>query len=191
MPEQHYRVETYRARDSVGYLLRRLHGIWLARFEAVLARAGMTLTQWIVLIQLRDGFSHTASDIAYCLQHDSGALTRVIDQLERRGLVTRRRSASDRRVVELGLTAKGRTAVAGLLPAVVEQTNRALEPLSRDEFREFKLALERILDHVQHNLPPIEAESAQREPRQRARARTPARSKRTRGKAKVRRRSSP
>ena len=189
MPEQHYRVETYRARDSIGYLLRRLHGIWLARFEAVLARAGMTLTQWIVLIQLRDGLSHTASEIAYGLQHDSGALTRVIDQLERRGLVARRRSARDRRVVELELTHAGQAAVAELLPAVVEQTNRALEPLSRDEFRKFRDALVRILDHVQQNLPPIEAELAQPVVRSPPRAKGPARTARSRGGAKAQRRT--
>jgi len=172
MPEQHYSVETYRARDSVGYLVRRLHAIWLGRFVHVLAQAGMTLTQWVVLIQLRDGLARTAADIAHDLQHDSGALTRVIDQLERRGLVARRRSARDRRVVELALTPAGRAAVAKLLPTVVEQTNLALEPLTKAEFRQFRDALVRILDHVQHDLPPIVPPESNRRhsaPRKRAR----------------------
>lgn len=149
MPEQHYRPETYRARESVGYLVRRLYTIWLARFEDVLKRGHVTLTQWIVLIQLRDGISRTASEIAHDLRHDSGALTRVIDQLERRGLVARRRSAKDRRVVELELTAAGQAAVRALVPKVVEQTNAALEPLTREEFLQFRGYLTRILDHVQ------------------------------------------
>ena len=157
MPEQHYSVETYRAEDSVGYLLRRLHTIWLGRFEQVLGRKDMTLTQWIVLIRLRDGLVRTAADIARCLQHDSGALTRVLDQLERRGLIARRRSAQDRRVVELQLTRAGHRAIADLLPLVVEQTNLALQPLTKQEFRQFKDILARILDHVQHGVPPLES----------------------------------
>ncbi|HEX9206933.1 MAG TPA: MarR family transcriptional regulator [Steroidobacteraceae bacterium] len=152
MPEQHYRPETYRARDSVGYLVRRLYTIWLARFEDVLKRGHMTLTQWIVLIQLRDGIARTASEIAHDLRHDSGALTRVIDQLERRGLVARRRSAQDRRLVELELTDAGQAAVRALVPKVVEQTNAALEPLTREEFQQFRGYLTRILEHVQDSV---------------------------------------
>jgi DNA-binding MarR family transcriptional regulator len=160
MPEQHYRPETYRTRDSVGYLVRRLYTIWLARFEDVLKRGHMTLTQWIVLIQLRDGIARTASDIAHDLRHDSGALTRVIDQLERRGLVARRRSAQDRRLVELELTVAGHAAVRELVPKVVDETNAALEPLTREEFQQFRSYLTRILEHVQNGLAADPASTA-------------------------------
>ena len=39
MSEQHYRPQTYRSRDSVGYLIRRLYTLLLARFEGALAQA--------------------------------------------------------------------------------------------------------------------------------------------------------
>ena len=134
MPEQHYRPQTYRSRDSVGYLIRRLYTLLLARFEGALAQADFTLTQWIVLIQMRDGMARTASDLASDLNHDSGALTRVLDQLERRGFLQRRRSSRDRRVVELELTPAGKAIAEELLPLVVDQTNAALAPLSTAEF---------------------------------------------------------
>ena len=86
MPEQHYRAATYTARDSVGYLLRRVYLIMHERMEVALAGHDFTLMQWIVLLYLRDGLATTASDIAREFRHDSGALTRVIDQLQRRGL---------------------------------------------------------------------------------------------------------
>jgi hypothetical protein len=75
-------------------------------------------------------------------------------------------------VVELALTPAGRAAVAKLLPTVVEQTNLALEPLTKTEFRQFRDALVRILDHVQHDLPPIGPPKSNRRrsaPRKRAR----------------------
>ncbi|MEY2920889.1 MAG: hypothetical protein RL261_2194 [Pseudomonadota bacterium] len=149
MSEQHYRPQTYRSRDSVGYLIRRLYTLLLARFEGALAQADFTLTQWIVLIQLRDGISRTASDLASDLDHDSGALTRVLDQLERREFLSRRRSAHDRRIVELELTPSGRTIVEKLLPLVVEQTNIALAPLSKAEFAQLHDYLVRLLEHAQ------------------------------------------
>ena len=149
MPEQHYLPATYRSRDSVGYLIRRLYTLLLARFEGALAQADFTLTQWIVLIQVQEGVARTASDIAHDLGHDTGALTRVIDQLEARGYLQRRRSARDRRQVELRLTPAGHAIVKKLLPLVVDQTNEALAPLSPEEFRQLQRQLVRLLDHAQ------------------------------------------
>lgn len=149
MAEPHYLPSTYRSRDSVGYLVRRLYTLLLARFEDALAQADFTLTQWIVLIQVHEGVARKATDIANDLGHDTGALTRVIDQLEARGYLERQRSAQDRREVELRLTAAGRTIVKQLLPLVVDQTNAALAPLSREEFRQLHRSLVRLVDHAQ------------------------------------------
>jgi DNA-binding MarR family transcriptional regulator len=148
MSEQHYRAATYTARDSVGYLLRRVYSIMHERMEAALAGHEFTLMQWIVLLYLRDGIATTASDIAREFRHDSGALTRVIDQLQRRGLVSRRRSTSDRRVVDLALTAKGGHTIEGLLPVVVGQMNEALAPFTRVEFEQMRSLMERLVDHL-------------------------------------------
>ena len=149
MPEQFYDAATYLARDSVGYLVRRLYSILSSRIESAFASHDFTLTQWGVLMHLRDGLAHTASDLADAFQHDSGALTRVLDQLERRGLVRRARSTRDRRVVELEVTAEGRRVITRLLPTVVDEMNAALAPLDRKEFEQFRDVLRRILDHLQ------------------------------------------
>lgn len=166
MPEQYYQPQTYLSRDSVGYLVRRLYTLLLARFEGALAQADFTLTQWIVLIQVRDGLARTASDIANDLGHDSGALTRVVDQLERRGYLQRKRSAKDRRVVELKLTPAGHAIINELLPLVVDHTNAALAPLSKSEFVQLRSYLVRLLDHAQEgNAGPAEGTPAKRVPR--------------------------
>jgi DNA-binding MarR family transcriptional regulator len=149
MPEQFYDAATYAARDSVGYLVRRLYSVMRTRLEATFAHQDFTLMQWIVLVQIRDGLARTASDIARDFAHDSGALTRVIDQLERRGLLVRNRSSVDRRVVDLELTRKGGAVIADLLPLVVAEMNFLLEPLSRQEFDQFRGLLLRVLEHVQ------------------------------------------
>ncbi len=124
------------------------------RIEAAFAGHGFTLMQWIVLIYVRDGLARTASDITREFRHDSGALTRVIDHLERRGLLARKRSTRDRRAVNLALTPKGRRTVEELLPVVVGQMNAALEPFSRAEFEQLREMMERMVDHLQRLAPP-------------------------------------
>ena len=183
MPEQHYRPETYVPHESVGYLVRRLYTLLLSRFEAALAHEHFTLTQWIVLARLHEGRAHTASDIAHDLGHDTGALTRVIDQLERRGLIARRRSQRDRRVVQLELTQAGHAMAQALLPVIVDQTNDALAPLTSAEFSRLREYLVRLVDHAQAGTAvpapdqPLEKPAAARgKP-----SKTPARLRRTSG----------
>ncbi len=159
MPEQFYDVASYAARDSIGYLIRRLTTIFTARIESAFESHQFTLTQWGVLMHLRDGLATTASDLACAFQHDTGALTRLLDQLERRGLIVRHRSARDRRVVELALTPGGHAAIATLLPLVVEQMNQALAPLTRAEFNQFRGSLVKVLGHLAAERPPRTADT--------------------------------
>lgn len=173
MPEQFYDAATYQARDSVGYLVRRLYSIMRTRLEAAFAHHGLTLMQWIVLMHIRDGLARTASDIAREFSHDTGALTRVIDQLEKRDLLRRRRSVRDRRVVELELTRAAERLIADCLSPVVAEMNFALAPLDRAEFEQLRGSLTRVLDHLQQATLPPPAEPAPKPAR--ARGKTAAR----------------
>ncbi len=73
-----------------------------------------SLAQVRVLYELAHQATPTASELCDQLALDPGYLSRMLRELERRGLVTRRRSASDRRQQQLELTAKGRRTVAEL-----------------------------------------------------------------------------
>jgi DNA-binding MarR family transcriptional regulator len=80
---------------------------------------------------------------------DAGATTRLIDRLAAKGLVERERSAADRRVVMLRLTAAGE-AVSACVPQVLAEVNNAyLRGFSRDEWQLLKQLLRRMLDNGQ------------------------------------------
>jgi DNA-binding MarR family transcriptional regulator len=149
MPQQHYSVASYSARRSLGYLCKRSHLLLVERIEPALAASHLTFTQYVVLIQLRDGGPLTASELGAMLCHDSGALTRVLDQLEARQLIERERSRKDRRTIQLRLTEGGRALIEAVLPRVVEQLNAALASLSRADFALLVRLLSRLVAQLE------------------------------------------
>ena len=55
MPIQHFRTETYLGRSSLGYLLKRAYVGLVDVLDEVVAPSGLTITHWVILINLRDG----------------------------------------------------------------------------------------------------------------------------------------
>ncbi len=74
-----------------------------------------------------------ARDLAY----DKGAMTRLIDVLEARGLVERARSEDDRRVVNLSLTDAGREAAMRCRDKAIDCWNRHLADWGNGEVERF------------------------------------------------------
>jgi DNA-binding MarR family transcriptional regulator len=137
MSKQHYQVSTYRAQKSVGYLIKRAHSLMLDVMEPVVEARGFSFIQYVILSWLRDGIAVNPKDICFQYRHNSGALTRVIDQLAERGLLERMRRDRDRRKVELRLTPAGRETIESLIPLVVEKLNLVLADFSSAEVEEF------------------------------------------------------
>jgi DNA-binding MarR family transcriptional regulator len=149
-----YTPENYTVRASVGYLIRRARNLMGARVEAGFDRHEITFVQWILMMQLRDGLANTAAELSRDMCHDSGALARVVEQLEHRGLIARQRSQADRRTVELILTDAGLTVVNALVPTVVGLLNRALADFTPDEVRTFTRLLNKFIDGVSDETAP-------------------------------------
>src|ERR1700734_430751 len=118
-----YKSETFTARDCIGYLVARAHTLMRGRIEASFDTGDPTFSHWRGMMCIRDNIGVTCADISRELAHDSGSLTRLVDQLDRMGLIKRTRDKKDRRVVTLALTPRGRTAVNALVPKVVAHCN--------------------------------------------------------------------
>jgi DNA-binding MarR family transcriptional regulator len=154
MPKQHYEQSTYRTQNGIGYLVKRAHSMMLDIVEPVFEARGFTFIQYVILSWLRDGIAVNPKDICALYRHDSGALTRVIDQLAERGLVERVRRDRDRRKVELQLTAAGRETIESLVPLVVEKLNAALADFSTEEVKELQRLLIKLNTKLQSSLEP-------------------------------------
>jgi DNA-binding MarR family transcriptional regulator len=154
MPKQHYEQATYRTQLGLGYLVKRAHSMMLDIMEPVFEARGFTFIQYVIMSWLRDGIAVNPKDICVMYRHDSGALTRVIDQLAERGLVERVRRDRDRRKVELQLTPAGRETIESLVPLVVEKLNAALAEFSSEEVTELQRLLIKLNTKLQSDLGP-------------------------------------
>ncbi|TVV69716.1 MarR family winged helix-turn-helix transcriptional regulator [Sphingomonas solaris] len=139
------RLEDYHTTRSLGYLLRRAHKLSLMLAETMFVGLELSFIQWVALMQLRDGLADTSGGLARCLDHDTGAMTRMLDQLETRGFIARRRSRSDRRVIHLDLTAEGTAAANRMVPRVVALWNDLLVDFTPEEAKALGGLLQRLV----------------------------------------------
>ncbi|MGH6829158.1 MAG: MarR family winged helix-turn-helix transcriptional regulator, partial [Rhizomicrobium sp.] len=139
-----YRAPRYRMKNSVGYLVHYNTSLLRPQMERLFDDRELTFSQWTVLMALREWGDITAAHVARRICHDAGSLTRLLDQLERRGLVARTRNKTDRRAVALSLTARGKSVLETVLPRVVDFWNRLLGDFTESEIRQTISLLTRL-----------------------------------------------
>jgi DNA-binding MarR family transcriptional regulator len=149
-PVDFYRPESYRAEESVGYMMKRILASISQSVESTLCEPGSpTYPQWIPLHKLHMGVATTVAELARECQLDTGAMTRLLDRLEAKGLCRRVRSQSDRRVVNIELTDEGRAAAQEVPHSLARVQNDYLAGFTREEWEQLKSYLRRILDNAQ------------------------------------------
>ena len=148
MPKHYYKASNYQAKVSVGYLLRRAGKLVTSRIEELFVEEEVTFVQWVILMNLRDRLATTSAELSQHLCHDSGALTRVLDGMEARGLIKRQRSTEDRRVVELALTPEGLKVTEFYIPRLVDLYNAIFEDFTREEADQTISLLMRLNDKL-------------------------------------------
>jgi DNA-binding MarR family transcriptional regulator len=131
--KSYYKPANYSMKNSVGYLMRICTNRLLPRMDELFRDQELTFSQWTTLVALHDGRINTAGELAHNICHDAGSLTRLIDQMVRRGLVARGRCDDDRRVVKLALTARGRDMVEALAPKMMHFWNGLLSGFTHQE----------------------------------------------------------
>jgi DNA-binding MarR family transcriptional regulator len=159
--------------DHAGYWLSRLQAEMHGRLERRLSEHGVTAAQWGVLIALHQGASNTVRGLAAFLAVDGGAVTRLVDRLEGKGLVARQVDRADRRSVLLSLSETGRALIGPLVQAVDEHDTEILQGLSAEERGQFLSALSRLLTAQgiePHGRPFDDAASAHSKPKSKSKA---------------------
>lgn len=144
-----YRPGHYDAEDSIGYLMRRNVTYLAQQVERQMEPNGLTNAQWVPLFKLYMGKARTVAELARECELDAGAMTRLLDRLEAKGLCRRERSSADRRVVNMELTSAGRDAAREIPVVLCRVQNALLAGFTAEEWQTLKSLLRRLINNAQ------------------------------------------
>ncbi|MEX2455169.1 MAG: MarR family winged helix-turn-helix transcriptional regulator [Rhodospirillaceae bacterium] len=116
--------------ERPGYLIRRLHQIHVAIFLEECAAYGVTPVQYAVMTALLNNPGADQVSIARDAGIDRTNVADVLARLEQRGLVRRRQSRDDRRMLVAVLTARGTRMGREMEHASLRAQARLMEPLN-------------------------------------------------------------
>lgn len=144
-----YIADQFDPRDSVNNLIRLALSSLQAQIDREMSPFDLTAMQWQPLYLIAMGRARTAADLAREMQVDTGATTRMIDRLAAKGLLTRERSTSDRRLVRLVLTPAGQDAAREVPAVLCRSLNSHLDGFSATELEQLKQMLTRMISNGQ------------------------------------------
>ena len=107
------------------------------RINAHLRNYQLTASQFGVLEALYHLGSMHSGELGTKILKSSGNMTLVLDNLEKRGLITRQRREDDRRCIEIHLAEEGATLVSSILPRHIAGIVDAMRALSASEQEQF------------------------------------------------------
>jgi len=151
---QIYEVETYQPASCVGQLIYRVRAAQMSALDQELAQdpdlapLEISAAQYTIISVLAKRGVDSGAQLCKDLSYDAGAMTRMIDRLEAKGLVNRRRCPEDRRLVKLELTEAGLAALPKLRACSVRVLNRLLLGFSLAEARQLEGFMVRMLQNV-------------------------------------------
>jgi len=132
----------------VPYLLNRAGARIAAAFNADMRQIGASLQVWRVLAALREQDGRRMGDLSKTTSIEVSTLTRLVDNMEKDGLVVRRREAGDARAISLHVTPSGRRLTQRIVPIAERYEAVALKGFSAAEIAVLKKALRRLYDNM-------------------------------------------
>ncbi|TFF42518.1 MarR family winged helix-turn-helix transcriptional regulator [Pseudomonas sp. RIT623] len=143
----HFTPENFQT-CTIGMLLGRAALLKDRILDCHLEADGVTAAQFKVLVIATQYQVDTPAELCRYLGLDSGSMTRMLDRLEQKGLVLRKRCPDDRRQVRLALTADGQR-LADRLPLVgAAAMNELVGVLQAEELQALEGLLAKILLHA-------------------------------------------
>ena len=136
-------------RDRVPFLLYRAAEASHALANQMLAEVGLAARQAGILTMVSELKPMTQKALADALRIDRTTMVALIDDLEQRGLVVRKRHPRDRRAFLICPTDAGRAAKKTAVAILDEQQRRFLAPLSQEE----RLHLGELLNRLHAGAP--------------------------------------
>jgi MarR family transcriptional regulator, organic hydroperoxide resistance regulator len=134
----------------LAYLLARASHLISGQFHLHLEAQRVPVMTWRVLASLADG-PMSAKDVAGIILQKQPTVSRILERMERQGLVRREPNPIDRRSIVVSLTPKGRRLAEPLCEAAKRHEAAVLEPFGKANAETLVRVLQRLID--QHAFP--------------------------------------
>jgi DNA-binding MarR family transcriptional regulator len=126
------------------YLVNRAGARIAAAFSEEVRPLGASLQMWRVLAALREQDGRRMGGLSETTSIEVSTLTRLVDSMEERALVVRRRATEDARAILLHSTPAGRRLTQRIVPIAERYEQVALAGFNAGEAETLKAALRRL-----------------------------------------------
>jgi len=131
--------------EAVMQALRRIGRAIELHSHSLASRYGLTVPQLAVLKELGAADGRSIGELTRAVHLSQATVTGILDRLQRRGLIQRRRGEADKRKVHVWLTEAGREALRQSPPLLHENFLEALGRLRDWEQTQILSALQRVV----------------------------------------------
>jgi DNA-binding MarR family transcriptional regulator len=133
---------------SAGYLIREANRAFTRALQARIAPLGVNIGMWFFLCALWEEDGISQRELSQRVGMMEPTTVTALNNMEKRGIVTRRRNAEDRRVVNVFLTEYGRSLKDKLIPCAAEVNTAARQGILPEDMR----VLTEVLTRIRANL---------------------------------------
>jgi DNA-binding MarR family transcriptional regulator len=146
-----YAPKTVDVSDSMAPLLSQVRMAMLSGVDQEFLRDDevaaleVTAAQFVIIANVLKGHANSACELCKYMDYDRGAMSRMIDRLETKGLLRRVALAHTRRTMALEVTDAGKAAFPKMQACLTKVVNRLLKGVTKSQVREVEKTLKRML----------------------------------------------
>ncbi|MBT8066683.1 MAG: MarR family transcriptional regulator [Gammaproteobacteria bacterium] len=144
--------------DEILISLRKIMRATDLHSQKLMKESGLTAPQLLVMQAIEKEGDPSTSTLARHIAVSQATMTRIVDRLERAGLVRRQKSNTDRRVINVGLTDAGRIKLESApepLQAEFLRRFRTLEDWEQQMLKSSLLRVAKMMDAEDIDAAPI------------------------------------
>src|SRR5271170_7257785 len=142
--------------SHTGFWLRFISNHVSYSFARKVATSGVTVAEWVILREMLDADITSPSALANSIGLTRGAVSKLIDRLLQKKLLTRAEAAGDRRFQDVALTTAGRALVPQLAALADQNDEEFFHHLSREEREALVSTLKKLVYTNRLGKMPIE-----------------------------------
>lgn len=117
-------------------------------FGRRLQDSGVTRIQWIALYYIKTNKRISQRELSNLMNVQDSSAGRLIDRLERDGLIERERNDIDRRVIYITLSDRGDKLIFDLMPIGIKFSNDLVSGIDEEELMIYERVLKKMISNI-------------------------------------------